>query len=289
MANVKVIQQSDLILEQPSDYWLSVINAGRKCQTDDVAFLPGAEVILGTQDKGVVMSTRCEETNTFSVEVNGVVHACEAKDLTPVNPLTASSQVITAMMHIGDVVSLDPAVIVAADSLQNGLHSLASAYIAGKKKKGEDVQSCSVKEMYARNFRLLEGGDEEVGNLLLLEAMDKINTKIKRAYCNANDLTEAYNPPLAWAGEVLAFGQGPICIKRKPENGGDKNYDDIDQLRKDFVDGQVHPGDLKPAVSKSLQGTFEKIRNGIKADKEVAQAQKTWENFLKKCKKAGGK
>ena len=35
MGKVKVLIQSELILEQPSDYWLSVINAGRKCQVED--------------------------------------------------------------------------------------------------------------------------------------------------------------------------------------------------------------------------------------------------------------
>lgn len=43
-----------------------------------------------------------------------------------------------------------------------------------------------------------------------------------------------------------------FTVKRKPENGGNKTYSEYKDLEEDFIAGNLHPGDLKPAVAQAI-------------------------------------
>jgi len=85
-------------------------------------------------------------------------------------------------------------------------------------------------------------------------------------------------------GRVILNYQAEFVIKRKPDNGGDKHYDSVNLIREDFESGALHPGDLKPAVSKALNALLNDVRAGMKKN-ELKQAQKKLEAYTKKMRK----
>lgn len=54
----------------------------------------------------------------------------------------------------------------------------------------------------------------------------------------------------------------------------------------DYASGALHPGDLKPAVSRLLNVVLESMRASVKASKELQKAQKDLDAIAKaKAKK----
>eukprot|EP01029_Cantina_marsupialis_P029768 TRINITY_DN782164_c0_g1_i1.p1 TRINITY_DN782164_c0_g1~~TRINITY_DN782164_c0_g1_i1.p1 ORF type:complete len:382 (+),score=124.88 TRINITY_DN782164_c0_g1_i1:129-1274(+) len=85
-----------------------------------------------------------------------------------------------------------------------------------------------------------------------------VNRKIKKAYCPPG-VAEG-NPCLGYC-RLLVFPKfGEFTINRKEENGGDVTYTDFKVLEADFVEGKLHPGDLKPALSKAINKMLEPVR-----------------------------
>lgn len=100
--------------------------------------------------------------------------------------------------------------------------------------------------------------DDDVDrDFFLYDALDATKRKIKRAFCEPGNL--GFNPPLAIVEFLLRRHIiDAIRIKRKAENGGNADYADIAQLRRDFETQALHPGDLKPAVVELLNATLVK-------------------------------
>lgn len=61
-----------------------------------------------------------------------------------------------------------------------------------------------------------------------------------------------YNPILSYCEWIIFPAVGKIEIKRKEDNGGNVLYEKYEVLLKDFEEGKLHPGDLKPAVAGAI-------------------------------------
>lgn len=55
-----------------------------------------------------------------------------------------------------------------------------------------------------------------------------------------------------------------LPVKRKQENGGDIVYDNYEALLADFEGGNLHPGDLKPAVATAINALIQPVRDHFK-------------------------
>jgi len=243
MINKSHLLQSEAILTDPSNYWISVINVGRK--------FPLCRILS------------IDETNSHV------------------------SHVISSLMHVADVMGTSAAHIICQPS-QHRLHILALDYygIADvpsplDSEDGLPLPNIQVVPLIDTLLRTpTEGLDDP--DLLLLPLLDTqadVSRKLKKAYCAPTIVDPC--PPLILAAEVAFPFVGEVVIKRKPENGGDKVYKRIEELTEDFRDGKVHPGDLKPAISKTVEDLLVKIREGQK--KEVAKkALADIKGYLKK-------
>mmetsp|Transcript_37545 Transcript_37545/g.63201 ORF Transcript_37545/g.63201 Transcript_37545/m.63201 type:complete len:396 (-) Transcript_37545:270-1457(-) len=89
-----------------------------------------------------------------------------------------------------------------------------------------------------------------------------VNTKIKKAYCPPGEL--AGNPCLEYIQYVVLPWYKEFTIKRKEQDGGDKTYTEWEEIAKDFVDGTLHPGDVKPALTKALNSILQPVRDHFK-------------------------
>lgn len=110
----------------------------------------------------------------------------------------------------------------------------------------------------------------EPDTAIFMEDTEKdVNSKIKKAFC-PEGVVEG-NPCLEYVRHMIIPRLGKITITRKPENGGDVEYTSADELEADFKDGKLHPGDLKPALAKSLNSILEPVRQHFKNDPEAKQ------------------
>lgn len=241
MKRVRVCWQGEMILSGPSEYWISVINAGRRSSLDQIrSSLPSGE------------------------------------------SLEYASQVFAALMHISDVMALTPAksVTLCCDAGHENAHRLAADFCKASGLEAPEVQLVDTTSL--RLVAVGEGAEADV-NVYATDKEVEVNKKMKKAFCEPGNTD--FCPPISMVGELLPF-QKEFTIVRKPENGGDKAYSELTTLREDFASGALHPGDLKPALSKAVNALLEPVRAGFKDDAAVQTALKDLDNYAKAQTKA---
>ncbi len=91
------------------------------------------------------------------------------------------------------------------------------------------------------------------------DSPEEIRRKINNAF--APEGTTLFNPILNWTKYLVFYTNGSkITINRKPEHGGDIQYDSYDQLEQDYKEEKLHPMDLKNAIADWLIGKLEPVR-----------------------------
>jgi tyrosyl-tRNA synthetase len=98
-----------------------------------------------------------------------------------------------------------------------------------------------------------------------------VEAKIQDAYCPAGEATD--NGVLEYL-EYLVF---PVLdqrgdsfqIQRPDEYGGDLVYETYDELEADYLSGELHPADLKPAVATAISEVIDPVRERITAEGDL--------------------
>jgi tyrosyl-tRNA synthetase len=116
------------------------------------------------------------------------------------------------------------------------------------------VRAASVSKVYAPSERLcgLSDARETVVKLVghVFELQAEVKKKIKQAYCPPQEV--AGNPCIEYVQYIVLPWFNEFEVQRDEKNGGSKTYKDIAELKKDYTEGLLHPGDLKPALSAGL-------------------------------------
>ncbi|CDP06090.1 unnamed protein product [Coffea canephora] len=92
----------------------------------------------------------------------------------------------------------------------------------------------------------------------------EVNLKIRKAYCPPQ--VAAGNPCLEYIKYVILPWFNEFKVERSPQNGGDKIYKTLEELAVDYESGELHPGDVKPALAKSLNKILQPVRDHFKND-----------------------
>ena len=139
------------------------------------------------------------------------------------------------------------------------------------------------------------------------DSLEEIQRKLRKAYCpipiyykpNSNEpitLTEASkssdlptfrhtqkgsyeaklkemdemtkNPLLNWCENLIYPAGKTISVTRPEKFGGDKTYNSFDEIQKDYLEGNLHPLDLKNAVAVTLADWFTPIREWVEKNPE---------------------
>jgi len=90
------------------------------------------------------------------------------------------------------------------------------------------------------------------------DSPEQIRTKVKNAYCPAKQV-EA-NPVLELAKHAVFPNQENLTIERPAKYGGTQVFQTCVKLEKAFVEGKVHPLDLKNGVAEALVSILEPVR-----------------------------
>lgn len=94
--------------------------------------------------------------------------------------------------------------------------------------------------------------------IFIHDSPTEIRKKIERAFCPEKE-TE-YNPLIDWAEKLIFPLKNNMEVKRSEKFGGNKIYNSLEELKKDFSVGKLHPADLKNAVAEILIKILEPAR-----------------------------
>jgi tyrosyl-tRNA synthetase len=115
----------------------------------------------------------------------------------------------------------------------------------------------------------LSGGkmsaSDETSKVNLTDSPDEVTEKIDGAYCPAGETED--NGVLEYLQHLvfpILSERGESFVVERPEQyGGDLVYDDYDALEADFVSGELHPADLKPAAGEYVSTVIDPIRDRL--------------------------
>ncbi len=112
---------------------------------------------------------------------------------------------------------------------------------------------------------------ENKGKVGLLDEEDAVNKKVNDAYCPEGIIKE--NGVMAFVEYIifpLKYDQGKkLKIERSIKFGGDVEYTSYKELEKDFVKKELHPMDLKKAISREINILLEPIRKNFSKKKDL--------------------
>ncbi|KAK2149590.1 hypothetical protein LSH36_445g00012 [Paralvinella palmiformis] len=100
----------------------------------------------------------------------------------------------------------------------------------------------------------------EESKIDLLDSAAQVKKKLKKAFCEPGNIQN--NGILSFVKYVLfpLSSSAAFTVERSPENGGDLTFTDYQPLEDAFAKQDLHPGDLKAAVEKSLNLLLDPIR-----------------------------
>jgi tyrosyl-tRNA synthetase len=297
MKNVTVVMQSEAILRDPSNYWISVINAGRHFSLDEV--MTGSANNVGSKgsmkdSEGVgkvigrlMMIADVMAVNPYSIallELSGVDGDDAAKGMGNMS-IEEGNEKATQ--------SVEEHLIVRFFSTKLSHPGLASFLAMPRISHVGGTDSSST-----RGARLgLQPPRESAAHRADFDEYfvtddPKVHgkSKMKKAFCEPGNV--AFCPPielLAYFGGLQGGGANgartEVTISRTPDNGGDVTYTTKSALFRDFESGALHPGDLKGAVSNIMVEVLTKISAEIKRSDAAVKGVKALKAYEKKMTK----
>ena len=113
--------------------------------------------------------------------------------------------------------------------------------------------------------------------IFMEDSESDVKTKIKKAFCPPQEV-EA-NPCLEYIKYVVLPWFGHFKVARKEENGGDVKYETYEALEADYKSGALHPGDLKPALTKAINSILQPVRDHFKNNNQAKQLLKQIKSY----------
>lgn len=99
------------------------------------------------------------------------------------------------------------------------------------------------------------------------DSEEEVKRKIDKAYCPERQVN--LNPILEYCKYIIFNSFKGVKIERPEKFGGDIGYDSYKDLEDDFVEGKLHPMDLKNSVSFYINELLNPVRNHFKKNKEA--------------------
>ena len=102
-------------------------------------------------------------------------------------------------------------------------------------------------------------------SVTLTDDRDAVVEKIQGAYCPAEEVED--NGVLEYLNHlvfpILEQEERSLRVERPEEYGGDLVYDDYEALVADYVSGELHPADLKPAAGEYISEVIDPVRERL--------------------------
>ncbi len=98
---------------------------------------------------------------------------------------------------------------------------------------------------------------------------EELKEKLNSAYCPAK--TVEGNPVLEYLKHIVFKEFKNFKIERPAKFGGDISFESYDELEKAFVEGKIHPMDLKMATAVYLEKLIKPVREYFEKNKKAAK------------------
>lgn len=229
MDKVKFIWSSDEILKRPNEYWSLVFDIAVK--------------------NSLTRVQRCTQ----------IMGRSETDDL-------SAAQIFYPVMQCADIFFLK------VDICQLGMdqrkvNMLAREYCDSIKKKFKPVILS-----HHMMMGLLEGQEKmsksQPDSAIFMEDTEAdVNAKIKKAFCPPGVIQG--NPIFDYIKHIVFGKFQSMEIKRDAENGGDVTYTSYEEIEKDYLDGRLHPKDVKTALAKIINALLQPVRDHFANDPEA--------------------
>jgi len=252
MNTVQIIFQSEAILSDPSNYWISVINAGRHFTLNDV------------------MGSMKDSDGVGWV----IARLMKVGDVAGVEPISV------ALLDNGNNLHSDAASI-ESKMITEFFKEKLGILIQPKVSSGTGPNILLQK-------RELEAHKTDNDEYYLLDD-PKVNgkSKMKKAFCEPKNIN--FCPPISiastFAFDLETDSASEMTISRTLENGGDLVFKTRSDLESAFAGDSLHPGDLKAFAASLMVDTLDKLSKAIKSNSEATKASKTLKATQKKLAK----
>lgn len=91
------------------------------------------------------------------------------------------------------------------------------------------------------------------------DSPDEIHRKVMNAFCPTREI--GFNPVLDWVKFLIFKNKSPeLLVKRLEKFGGDTTFKSFEELGEAFMNGSLHPEDLKKAVAEKIIEILEPAR-----------------------------
>ena len=281
MKDVTVVLQSDAILKDPSNYWISVINAGRHFSLDTVM---GAGIGLGdgmkdSEQVGVVIGRLMMVADVLAVNPRSIALDSAVDEMG--NALSGLNlEESSNGSPVSSAISVEAHLIQEYYKTKLNHPAIAPQFpvpVVVVAKNGPNLQLQPPRESAALKTEFDE-------YFLLDDPKVNAKSKTKKSFCEPGNID--FCPPI----ELLAYFGGldsgkQVTIQRSADNGGDITYTSKSDMMKDFESGSLHPGDLKGVVSSTMLEVLTSINDELKRDDEATKGAKALKAFAKKMAK----
>jgi tyrosyl-tRNA synthetase len=115
--------------------------------------------------------------------------------------------------------------------------------------------------------------------IFMEDTREAVEAKIKKSFCAPQIVEE--NPILDYCRHIIMPALGVLKINRK--DGNSKTYTTYAELEADFVSGECHPGDLKPAVAGAINDLLQPVRDHFANDpyaKKLLETIRGWQKDI---------
>ncbi|EER03850.1 tyrosyl-tRNA synthetase, putative [Perkinsus marinus ATCC 50983] len=237
MDNVRFLRASEEINKNPQDYWLRVMNIARANSISRVK--------------------RC-----------GQIMGRSEGDEQP------SAQILYPCMQCSDIFYLH------ADICQLGMdqrkvNMLAREYM-DKPEASKDKQRMQGRKPIIVSHAMVPGlleGQEKMSKsnpdsaIFMEDSEADVKRKIKKAFCPPN-VVEG-NPCVTYVKMLVFPYLGKFEVQRKEANGGDVTFKTVEEFEHAYAHGELHPGDLKAALTRCLNQMIEPVRHHFETNPEA--------------------
>lgn len=166
------------------------------------------------------------------------------------------SQMIYPLMQIADIKALD--VDIAHGGLeQRKIHMLARELLPELNyKKFVCIHTPLLSSLQGPGQKMSSSKPETI--IAVDEKPESIREKISSAFCPPKEVVD--NVVLQISEYLIFPKKGKIEIKRKEKFGGNITFNSYNELERYYLDGKLHPQDLKNAVAEALIEILEPMR-----------------------------
>ena len=110
---------------------------------------------------------------------------------------------------------------------------------------------------------------DKKNRLELFASPSKIRKMIMSAYCPEKEIEG--NPIIEYVKYLVFPRINKFVIKRDEKHGGDISFESFEELKKKYVEGEIHPYDLKKATAEYLIQILSPIREYFDKHKDMLE------------------